>query len=122
MTPLTTTLLREMIERAWRATPGPWTQWVDHPDIYAGPVTRNTRSSIYGKFIRQIASTETCDLVEFEEDKSIATAAHIAACSPEVVIALCKIALEAKDCADNEDNEFPLTPEMRDALREAGMI
>lgn len=54
------------------------------------------------------------------------TADHISACDPQTIIALCRIALAAKEYMDEDDkSDFDLVKAHRafeDALREAGLI
>lgn len=60
-------------------TPGPWTQWVDHPDVYAGKIKVNEPGRISG-FTAKIADCESDDL-----DPEVCEAnARLVAASPDL--------------------------------------
>lgn len=71
--PMTPERAREMLEAA---TPGPWTQWVEHGDVYAGRITVNEP--------RALASPEPDGALHVascwsDDEQSVADAALIAA-------------------------------------------
>lgn len=57
--------LDEVEARLAAATPGPWTQWVEHPEVFAGEITENAPHVISGKSERYVRIA-TCEPDEDE--------------------------------------------------------
>ncbi len=108
MTPITPSRLQQMIEAASKATPGPWeATYNDTIDIREQDGSRLAQCTMLykgGSCRRPINDVE-------------ANAAHIAACDPQTIIALCRIALAAQRLRD----QWTIPAYLDDALREAGL-
>lgn len=89
-----------------KATPGPWVQWVDHAEVFAGPVTRNDRGGING-FRQRICSLDSDDYLEnyehdYDEDSGDGHARRDAALIVAAVNALPSLLLVVKAAREHQ--------------------
>lgn len=68
-------------------TPGPWTQWSDHANVFAGKVRDNLPHNINGENVRQVCS---CDSEDIGDDEQSANARLVAA-APDLMAACVRI-------------------------------
>ena len=94
---------KELERLAKAATPGPWTQWMEHGEVWSGVPDRNTPGYMGGGGLRTRVCE--CDPDDYDgedddaaEEAAIATAAYIAAANPAAILSL----LERLQAADQE--------------------
>lgn len=65
-------------------TPGPWTKWVSHPEVYAN-VGKNMPGQLVGKYKKKpMPRIAACEDMDIDDDEADANAALIAA-APEML-------------------------------------
>src|SRR6185437_2057895 len=83
----------ELKRLAEEATPGPWTQWVEHGDVWSGVPERNSPGNMGGGSLGIRVCDCDADDYDGENDEEAeaqakATAAYIAAANPQTILAL----------------------------------
>jgi hypothetical protein len=83
-----------MAEAAKAATPGPWGVWKGHAEVKAG-ITSNSPGQVH--YRRTVANCESdADENDGGAKRDKRNAAHIAACYPERILALLRVAEAAR--------------------------
>jgi hypothetical protein len=69
-----------------KPTPGPWTRWTGHAEVYSG-VKENTPTSLRGHLDKPFELVARCDDNDLDEDEQAANASLVAA-APDMLAAL----------------------------------
>ena len=88
-------------------TPGPWTVWNGHSDVYAGPISSNTPGGIIGKPHQRLVCVAICDEDEEITDREQRANARLIAAAP-LLLEACKATVAADEASIKEiQKEFP---------------
>ena len=114
---------KELERLAKAATPGPWTQWVGHGEVWSGVPDRNTPGNMGGGGLRTRVCE--CDPDDYDgedddaaEEAAIATAAYIAAANPAAILSLLKRVKAAESACERMGQALSEANDSESALLE----